>query len=308
MPKKISITMLFTVMAAIIALFAAADVMAQCTDTSPPQQCTAGTGGLQFTVYPYTDPDHPFPFPVEAGETYDGVLFIEKGYVWRYTIEGPTSKLGHVMHFIPYRCDDPIRVVAHPPNGAWFAPCVGDSNTGYGAGICDGIVVTLQYQVETNKIARGWFATNKELYGLNSLGVHVGPTKVLGCVATETVDGVDIVVGGIIGPGYDIAEWIPSNLEQIIQVGQTTIGVRRHPVTGCIKCFFDPDASGRPCLPWDAAPPEWVEGFLQDCGDLSGMNRHCRECVMYVHGSPGCYWAYSEKRWKCICCYPGSCP
>ena len=290
MQEKMRTPLFFAMLIAMVALFAATGAMAQ----DRPTECVAGG---KYTMTP--SPDFEFP-SYQSGLSPDNLCGEGvAGWAWRYRVTPKNSKwlpkINKAYFYIPSSPPNIIEVCGDPYRGE-------GGTSGWGALNYNGIVVT------TENISGGgdyidYLFCTKEVttYGVITAVIDTGEGE-LGCVAAE--EDVQGPVGGIVGPGFDVAGFIPAQLDQVIQLG--TLGnvcAKRHPATGCIKYFYDCDDPNYHYPPAEA-PPGWATGVLEDCGDLSGMNRHCRECIFLSHESPGCYWAYISGTWICLACYP----
>lgn len=290
MTKKIPIIFLFTAVIAVFALFVTTEVMAE----ERPVECKAGAGG-KYTLTPAPNVDFPY-YQTGLGEGQQDCKG-EAGWAWRYRLTPKSPK------FLPKVNKAYFYIPSSPPNiiEVWDAPYRGEGGTsGWGALNYNGVVVTTENIAGGGDYVEYVFCTKDvSTYGVVTAVIDTGEGE-LACVATET--DVQGPVGGIVGPGSDVAGFIPAQLDQKIQLG--TMGevcAKRHPATGCIMWFYNCDTGIK--IDPEPNPPEWIQGVLEDCGDLSGMNRHCRECIFLHHGSPGCYWAYANGTYTCLACW-----
>jgi len=168
MPKKISITLLFTVVVAIVALFAATEVIAGAIDLPTETECGGYTiyvdeGNTLFMQEPYVFTD--------TVETAQGDQYPCK--LWTFEINCEPSDLERVKKltfFLPSSPDDTIQVVGMPDGTEYADFCLGGP-CDWGEGICNGKVLTVptSWIVDTK---RAWFGTIRGTDGLVSAGVY----------------------------------------------------------------------------------------------------------------------------------------
>ena len=126
----------------------------------------------------------------------------------------------------------------------------------------------------------------------------------LGCEAVDAdgkyITDVQGPVGGIVGPGFDIAGIIIQPVDSLVSMadGLGEVMVKKHPVTGCIQKFAYPDGTDIP-----PSTPGWLNSpkVTVDFGNFD--NRICREGMIAVKGSPIEYWGYAYGSYYCIGAY-----
>lgn len=296
MTKKIPIILLFTLVIAVFALFAATEVRAE----ERPLQCLADP----YTITPATDVDFPYfsPGPGKCGT--------QDCYVWTYIITGgDLAKINKVHFFIP---SFPPNVIEGENLEEWADHIalrgVGGVSTDFGELNYAGIVVSVT-PVSGASDTRVKIATKSvSTYGMIVPVVSTGK-KQLGCVALHA-DGspwndVQGPVGGIVGPGFDISEIIfAAKSEDINLPAGGCVRVKRHPITGCIQNFKrcnDDDISLFP------GRPDWLDEDIADFGDPA--NRRCRGGMITTSGSPYVYWGWTPpNNYYCIGVYDPATP
>jgi hypothetical protein len=293
MTKKIPIILLFTVVIAIVALFAATEVRAE----ERPLQCLADP----YTITPATDVDFPYfsPGPGECGT--------QDCYVWTYIITGgDLAKINKVHFFIP----------SFPPNviegeylegSANHIPLrgVGGLSTDFGELNYAGIVISVT-PVSGAGGTRIMIATKSvSTYGMIVPVVSTGK-KQLGCVALDANGDlwtdVQGPVGGIVGPGFDISGFVAvADFQDINLPEGGCVRVKRHPVTGCIQNFKRCDSAGTNIQP-TTTRPDWLTEDIADFGDPT--NLRCRGGMITTSGSPYVYWGWTPpNNYYCIGVY-----
>jgi len=232
MSKKISVGLLFSVVIAICVVFTTTGAMAQ----TRPLECTSTDGKLKLTPSPEWD------FPTFD----DGSMGLcgdrpGKFYGFRASSSNPKflAKINKIYFYIP---SDPLN-----PIDVYDAanPCAGGTS-GWGSGVCNGVVVTAESYSGANDpyIDIGFCTSGDEPgYGLISAVFDTGTGGELACVATAS----PTIVGGIIGPGDDISVVVPtSDTEDVDLPLDGCVQIKRHPFTGAIQNFKYCDGSQIP--------------------------------------------------------------
>jgi hypothetical protein len=180
MRDKISITLLFIVVVAVVMLFGATQVMAQ----ERPQECNAGAYTLRVAT------DVPFPNLVNGS------------YEWNYDIicqnERECSKINKLVGWLP---SSPPFIINVSGVSSVHVRGSGDPSTNVGEVITNGFAFTiadLSGQFDTRRMT---FVTDVGSTGLLSIGFNTGSNKLTSCLSAES-DGQG-PLGGIIGPGFD---------------------------------------------------------------------------------------------------------
>jgi hypothetical protein len=188
MSKKISITILCTIVTAFFALFTATEVMAL-DPCDPLLSCDADN--YTFTAQ-FVNGEFPekvtIKIPGDTGTCSDAVTIT--AYKYQFDISGPLNRLDHVAFGLPYDCDNPTLVyetICDPPeNDAWdyYAPCLGTADDKWLQYDCTN--QALRINPQGNK---AWFYTNLGSTGPISAYYSAG-NKEGGCTDPE----------GLIGP------------------------------------------------------------------------------------------------------------
>jgi hypothetical protein len=282
MSKKIPLTLFLTVVISIVGLFGATAVMAQ-------DICQAGN---QVTITPTSV----YQYPLVINDTFTfedtgdrAVCDVYPCNLWIIEASGPKSvmsKITQMTVYIPSLVDDPIIFRGGHPSATAGEPGDGGPNY-YGAGIFNGIVVTIPAEVVNSRKYRFYFATARNTYGFNSLAYHTGTDKMVPCDP-----GLTIV-------GYEPSIIIPSEYVRTVNLPEGgCFRIHKHPVTGCIKEFRDCDGN---LIPKNPDGPSWITKEVPDLGSFD--EKLCRNAV--ITGKTGLgtdyeYWGYANGWWYCI--------
>jgi len=294
--SKRKFLILFAVLA-IIALFAATEVPAQVR----PGTCVGGA----YTVTTAAE----FPRFVTVS---DEVCKNERndwvgGIAWQYTLTCDTArdcaKINKLHVYVPSVPDQYIEVLA---------PHVGDRGEGglstcIGDYILNGVMVSVP-PVEGGSDTEATFAfctTDVSTFGLVSLTISTGKSGLISCAGVND-DLVPIMDDqgsvGIVGPGFDISDFVPSSDVQIdVPDDPDNPGVDEYVTAkkdgnGCIKEFRKRNGD---LIPWTQGKPFWVnqDNDHVDCGGLE--NKKCRGCFVNVKDGSFYYWDPILSRYVC---------
>jgi hypothetical protein len=272
MRKKIPVTLLLAVVIAIGGVFATTGVMAQ----TRPLECTSTDE--KITLTPTTNPLYDFPHPD------DGTICGKPGQFWLYTASSHNpkflAKINKIYFYIPSDPLNPIDVYGAEDPGA-------GGTSGWAKGIYNGVIYTAEEHSGGNPGVKEFgFCTSSDVpgFGLISAVFDTGTGGELGCVAY----GSPTIIGGIIGPGFDISEIVlAADYEDVNLPGDGCVRVKRHKWTGCIQNFKR--CNGEDILP-EPTRPSWLSEDIADFGDPT--NRRCRGGIIATSGSPTVYWGW----------------
>ena len=307
---------LFALVIAIVALFAATEVIAQqtCNNGICPDTCQAGPYTIK-TVEPFPrvineltivegteytcDPDDPY-----AG-------YPCKIWAWQF-IAGDPNNISLLNMLIPVCCTTLIEVVsADPILPAIYEPCAGDTSTKWGVDICDDYTIRLAAQVANDPHKRFWIATNMEaIPGLTSMLIKQGNKKYPCKTLDDYPSGEFTGLGGIAGPDCELeierplgassagteCITIDTNSEYPISMSLT-----RDPITGyalipTIKFHRSTDCA----LP--ALSPDETSQPIPLVFCTGGIGSKLNECIKLTAESPGCV-DYYVKGTLCHWCW-----
>ena len=184
MLKKIPITLLFTLVVAVIALFAATEVMAQ--DCDPVDICSAGP----YTIEAVRGLNG--EFPVKETIEYppgSGTLIDVQRYEYQYTA-GDTSKIDHVHFGIVHDCKHPVGIYLFPGQ-EYEEPCAGADSDKWLEYDCTARVLTINLQGN-----KAWFYSDTATTGPMSHHIRAGK-KAYGCS-----DPLRLIGPNPFGPSY----------------------------------------------------------------------------------------------------------
>jgi hypothetical protein len=285
MSQKLPLTLWFTLVIAIVALFLATQVMAQ----TRPLECTSTDGKLKLSPSPAASA---FPQPD------DGTICGAPGNFWlfRATANNPKflAKINKIYFYIPSSPPNIIEVYyASEPGGGGIS--------GWGSGVYNGVVVTAQqYSGANDPYKEVGFCTSPDIasYGLISAVFDTGTGGELGC---EAIDAAGTIIGGIIGPGFDVGEVVlgPDAEDVSLPLGNC-VRVKRHPWTGRIQNFTRCDGPSTPIPRRDSWGTEDID--IVDFGDPA--NRGVRGGIIATSGGSTVYWGWTPpNNYYCLGVY-----
>lgn len=279
-------------MAAIVVIVAGVFGVTCAMASGPPLACDDGT----YFITPYTPNDGLFPSPGIAGSACEG------GWVWEYEINSSDPKAMSAI------TKTHIYIPSTPPNTiellypAGIERGDGATSTGkmYGNGIYNGVVATTTplSGVSDGKIIS--FCTDVSSYGTISIGFETSRT-LTGCESAET--DTQGPIGGIIGPGFLPSPNAAFETDKIVQLGSdpiATVCAKKHPLTGCVKYFYECADTDQSPLPSQSGPPAGF-GDIIDMGDFE--DPLCREAVFGTKNTPITYWGKAGGTYYCIGVY-----
>jgi len=299
MKKKMSSVLTSTVFVIIAAMVGATGAMASGT----PVQCTDGI----FSITPYTPDGGPFPRQYDPAIDYPALEDCSGGWIWEYEITADNPKdmsaITKTHVYIPTLPPNVIELLY--PSGIERGDGATSTGKMYGNGIYNGVVasITPLSGVSEGKVLS--FCTDVNTYGTISIGIETSRT-LTGCEALERDSQGPL--GGIIGPGYLPSQYAALETDKRIQLGSdpdATVCAKKHPVTGCVKYFYEcTDTSQNPePLPSQYNPPSFFGSGtnIVDMGNLE--DPLCREAVFAKKNSPVQYWGYANGKYYCIGVY-----
>ena len=281
MPKKISITLLFMLMVAIFALFAATEVGAQYTGSFDTVGYTwFEHRGCRVEIVP------PFPEVIDCPQSTGKC----SKYTWEVTC--PTSHSDILI-----RRDMEARIEQALCDGD---PCTwetkldgsGESSTTFGQYLIWNVV---------GKWNCGWSTINPHTLSLILTGDDLGRD------ATDFLikEGQELKFGPIQGPApfcvSVLGDYTPAAVEEVMTIKSVQIKIQRNPTTGCgigLKysldggtSWFDVDPTDPPTVPDPDYPNDPTKDVpVVDCGEISGKSGCLQECIFTAAASPG--WTY----------------
>ena len=265
MSKRISATLIFTMAVAVVALFAATQVMAQ-----DPVSCTTDSGGYTISIVP--DQDGRWPIP------YNG------GWLYRYGITGNLSKITHTAFGIPYISASESIDVSGELIHSYRQPGEGSAFSDFGVYIFTARVVDLSLAnpVPGTEGQRTEFVANTSKVGT------IGGSII-------TAKGVHGCVDGVPGP-------VPENLDPVPEVLKFTREADGYTceITITLEPFFieahDPFDEDN-----DAKCRETQETPIENLVVSGGTALELQEGWFAWHGSPAEYCYYNKKKRKYVC-------
>lgn len=283
MKSKVFAVLMTMAVVTMVGILGATNVSAE----GRPAVCDVDT----FTITPA-----PGPFPRQSVGDECGIGVT--GWVWEYVITNPDPKaMSSItkMHvYIPSLPPYTVDVLDHPAILRGMGPEAG--NKIFGNGIYNGVVATVTALSGVSDGTHFQFCTDLNSTGTVSMALETS-RSINGCMAAES--DAQGPIGGIVGPGYDPSGYVAVETDRTLNLGDFgAICVKKNPVSGCIKNFYDCD-SGAPLTA--QGMPNWMTGEVLDMGNLE--NPLCREAVIARKGSPLAYWGYANGMYYCLGVY-----
>jgi len=283
----------FVLLVAIVALFAATEVMAQslCSQGDCPDTCTAGPFTIEFA--------EGFPIIIPRATTIGGIKFTCdpeddaegpcKIWAWDFTAGNPTD-VAHVVFNMPVCCTTQVEVVSGDPVVPHvYEPCSGGDNTlHFMRYACDNYTVLMTSQVKNSSQNRFWMATNVEAVPGNMSMVFKKGNKKYPCISDDGATPDPNIIGGIIGPDCPPQQTVPTGAlatRKCIRVGEGDyIGFLLDIATGCpfentIRLHENDD-----CSDTGTIAPTQIPATSDYCV-TPGLDVRCPSCLEYFTGT-----------------------
>jgi hypothetical protein len=280
----------FALLFAIVALFAASEVMAQnlCSQGDCPNTCTTDNG---FTIKLAPG----FPIIIAQATTIGDIKYTCdpeddtagpcKIWAWDFIAGSPTD-VAHVVFNMPVCCTTQVQVISGDPDTPQvFEPCSrGDNVLYFGQYACDNYTIVMTSQVKNSSQNRFWMATNVEAVPGNMSMVFKVGNKKYPCIS---YDGANIA-GGIVGPDCPPQQEVPTGAlatRKCIRVGEGDyLGFLLDLTTGCpyensLALHHTDDCTDT------GTPPQTPIPATSDYCVTPGLDVRCPSCAEYFTGS-----------------------
>jgi len=262
MPKKISITLLFTVAVAIVALFAAAEVRAECTQLELDNyECFVDDQG-------YFEVRIQKPFPLYDSD------FDTSTYTWIITKLSSPYNASHFDLIIERNFEDKI------VDGGLDCDGSGEASTDFAKYLTwncyykwDPLPDPIILELSVN----GKFGSAPSDYLIKA-----GSSNVFGIIQAPAPFCVSV-----------LGDYTPAAVEEVMTIKSVEIKILRNPTTGCgiglEKRVKDPDTGV--WGPWETMTatdaPTVGDTQVVDCGEITGNSGCLQECIFTAAESPG---------------------
>jgi hypothetical protein len=319
MQKKAAISLLATLVVAIVALFVCNEVIAQCN----PPECFVSKSGYQVEIVKSEGGEFPVPDTCIVNETSTPC------WKYEYSITGPARRkcgsyaVSQIDMLIPVCDPNPISILGYNPSGfQQYNPGQGDSTTNFGIGDLQDYVIKWTYKVNPGDTKRFWVETSLSKAKETSMALKVGSK---------------LEAGVILGPACPPAPIGARTSTECANFGQDTPNipnddvsfyiVRRSDQEGCIYSIWACTGNYCPGCVNESCTSEQCEQVVPEGQDIhtvlqGSLIRSCPdENVSVSTGSPFYLYTWNSGgvtykkcldlangKYTTMCCCKGTCP